>query len=134
MPVSLCNVIPGMVNIDTAGGGEGVGRGVGGGGVGESGVDSPVEDSDDDLMPGSLCNVIPGMVNIDTARKQKTRLRLVYFVLCSTAKKWSWDLDLKSHTKEEAGTRPTQDRWLNYYICHQVFYIRLISHSIFLFF
>ena len=32
MPVSLCNVIPGMVNIDTAGGGKrggGVGRGSG---------------------------------------------------------------------------------------------------------
>ena len=28
---------------------------------------SPVEDSDDDLMPVSLCNVIPGMVNMDTA-------------------------------------------------------------------
>ena len=36
---------------------------------GEGLGDSPVEDSDDDLIPGSLCNVIPGMVNIDTAGK-----------------------------------------------------------------
>ena len=59
-----------MVNIDTAG--KQIGYRLGGGSVtcwGEGLGDSPVEDSDDDLIPGSLCNVIPGMVNIDTAEK-----------------------------------------------------------------
>ena len=99
----------------------------------EGGGDSPVEDSDDDLMPGSLCNVIPGMVNIDTARKQKSRLRLVYFILRSTAKIWSWDLDLKSHTKQEGGTRQT----LVYKtdgLTTTLPQLKQISHSIFLFF